>query len=226
MQLAYPLDMILAAGLGAAVGGAFRRLFRSRQPARPVAPALERALRSLPANHLLLAASEPATASDALDQLEQLVGEAGDEVLWLVVRLDLADVAPGRLVGVLAERLLSTLAPEGGPRVAAAARAAGGAAELARGLRRATAERSRLEGRPVRVLLLLDHATVIESWPARAAQQLRGLLSHPAAERLTCAAASSGLLRRWNEPSSPWFNVFEEIELTPREPGARRALRS
>jgi hypothetical protein len=222
MAATLSFDVVFAAGLGVAVGETLRRAIERWRRARRLAVPVERALRSLPANHLLLTSQDHELATEALNRLERRLGGSVDDAVWVPLRLDLASVDPEALADRLAIVLLGSGEP--GRSSAGAGAPSHVAAELARGLGRKVRERERLEGGPVQVVLLLDHAELIEGWPPRAAQQLRSLLSHPEAVRLACVAAGVGLARRWSEPSSPWFNLFDEIQLdrparhAPRRP--------
>jgi len=86
--------------------------------------------------------------------------------------------------------------------------------ELACDLRRVVRALSATSPRMVRLVLLIDGIDEVDNYHPRTTQRLRGLFMARVAENLVMVASATGISRQWEREGSPWFNFFEEVELT------------
>jgi tetratricopeptide (TPR) repeat protein/histone H3/H4 len=77
---------------------------------------------------------------------------------------------------------------------------------------------SELKGRTdrrVRLALLIDEVDVLNEYSDSVNQRLRGIFMKSFSENLVAVMSGVGIRRRWKSEVSPWYNFFDEIELTP-----------
>jgi len=68
--------------------------------------------------------------------------------------------------------------------------------------------------RKVKVVLLIDEVDVLNQYSERINQRLRGIFMKTFAEHLAAIMSGVGIKRTWTSEGSPWYNFFDEIELT------------
>jgi tetratricopeptide (TPR) repeat protein len=68
--------------------------------------------------------------------------------------------------------------------------------------------------RKVKVVLLIDEVDVLNQYSERINQRLRGIFMKTFAEHLVAIMSGVGIKRTWTSEGSPWYNFFDEIELT------------
>ena len=68
--------------------------------------------------------------------------------------------------------------------------------------------------RNVKVVLLIDEVDVLNQYSERINQRLRGIFMKTFAEHLAAIMSGVGIKRTWTSEGSPWYNFFDEIELT------------
>jgi tetratricopeptide (TPR) repeat protein/Cdc6-like AAA superfamily ATPase len=68
--------------------------------------------------------------------------------------------------------------------------------------------------RQVKLALLLDEVDVLNEYSESVNQRLRGIFMKSFSENLVAVMSGVGIRRRWNSEVSPWYNFFDEIELT------------
>jgi tetratricopeptide (TPR) repeat protein len=68
--------------------------------------------------------------------------------------------------------------------------------------------------RKVKVVLLIDEVDVLNEYSERINQRLRGIFMKTFAEHLVAIMSGVGIKRTWTSEGSPWYNFFDEIELT------------
>jgi Cdc6-like AAA superfamily ATPase len=68
--------------------------------------------------------------------------------------------------------------------------------------------------RRVKLALLLDEVDVLNEYAESVNQRLRGIFMKSFSENLVAVMSGVGIRRRWNSEVSPWYNFFDEIELT------------
>lgn len=79
--------------------------------------------------------------------------------------------------------------------------------------------------RPVRLILLLDEMDVINEFDPVIQQQLRRIFMRTYARNLGAVVAGIQINKEWDRVESPWYNLFNEIELGPlQEEEARRLI--
>lgn len=70
-------------------------------------------------------------------------------------------------------------------------------------------------GKHLRVILLMDEMDVMSSYDRLIQQQLRRIFMREFAATLGAVVAGIQISKDWDRVESPWFNLFNEIELTP-----------
>jgi tetratricopeptide (TPR) repeat protein len=70
-------------------------------------------------------------------------------------------------------------------------------------------------GRKVKLALLLDEVDVLNEYSESVNQRLRGIFMKSFSENLVAVMSGVGIRRRWKSEVSPWYNFFDEIELSP-----------
>jgi tetratricopeptide (TPR) repeat protein len=68
--------------------------------------------------------------------------------------------------------------------------------------------------RRVKLALLIDEVDVLNEYSESVNQRLRGIFMKSFSENLVAVMSGVGIRRRWKSEVSPWYNFFDEIELT------------
>jgi histone H3/H4 len=89
------------------------------------------------------------------------------------------------------------------------------ARDFARDLQQVIAELKTRTDRRVRLALLIDEVDVLNEYSESVNQRLRGIFMKSFSENLVAVMSGVGIRRRWKSEVSPWYNFFDEIELTP-----------
>jgi tetratricopeptide (TPR) repeat protein len=89
------------------------------------------------------------------------------------------------------------------------------AREFAHDLQQVVAELKTRTPRKVRLALLIDEVDVLNEYSDSVNQRLRGIFMKSFSENLVAVMSGVGIRRRWKSEASPWYNFFDEIELTP-----------
>lgn len=76
----------------------------------------------------------------------------------------------------------------------------------------------------VKLVLLIDEVDELNAYDPRVNQRLRSLFMRAFAEHLVAVVAGVEIRKQWEQHGSPWYNFFEEIELTPIDRAAAEAL--
>jgi tetratricopeptide (TPR) repeat protein len=66
----------------------------------------------------------------------------------------------------------------------------------------------------VKLALLIDEVDVLNEFSERINQRLRGIFMKTFSEHLVAVMSGVGIRRIWTSEGSPWYNFFDEIELT------------
>jgi len=68
--------------------------------------------------------------------------------------------------------------------------------------------------------LLVDGIDELNHYDPRTTQRVRSLFMASLAENLVMVASAVEIDKHWEQEGSPWYNFFEEIEISPsrREP--------
>ena len=67
----------------------------------------------------------------------------------------------------------------------------------------------------VRLILLLDEVDVMNDYDQLTQQQLRRIFMEQFAQNLGAVVAGVRISKAWDRLESPWYNLFNEIELMP-----------
>lgn len=78
--------------------------------------------------------------------------------------------------------------------------------------------------REVRLILLLDEMDVINDYDPVVQQQLRRIFMRTYARNLGAVVAGIQINKEWDRVESPWYNLFNEIELGPLDEHEARRL--
>ena len=78
--------------------------------------------------------------------------------------------------------------------------------------------------RKVKLALLIDEVDVLNEYSERINQRLRSIFMKTFSEHLVAIMSGVGIKRIWNSEGSPWYNFFDEIELTAFTPEEAEAL--
>jgi tetratricopeptide (TPR) repeat protein len=66
----------------------------------------------------------------------------------------------------------------------------------------------------VKLALLIDEVDVLNEFSERINQRLRSIFMKTFSENLVAIMSGVGIRRIWNSEGSPWYNFFDEVELT------------
>ncbi len=66
----------------------------------------------------------------------------------------------------------------------------------------------------VKLALLIDEVDVLNEYSDRVNQRLRGIFMKTFSENLVAVMSGVAIRRNWKSEGSPWYNFFDEIELT------------
>jgi hypothetical protein len=81
-------------------------------------------------------------------------------------------------------------------------------------LQRVIDELSLRTTRQVKLALLIDEVDVLNEYSERVNQRLRSIFMKTFSEHLVAIMSGVGVKRIWNSEGSPWYNFFDEVELT------------
>jgi hypothetical protein len=81
-------------------------------------------------------------------------------------------------------------------------------------LQRVIAELKTRTTRKVKLALLIDEVDVLNEYSESVNQRLRGVFMKSFSENLVAVMSGVGIRRRWKSEVSPWYNFFDELELT------------
>jgi hypothetical protein len=81
-------------------------------------------------------------------------------------------------------------------------------------LQRVIEDLKRRTGRRVKLALLIDEVDVLNEFSERINQRLRGIFMKTFSEHLVAVMSGVGIRRIWTSEGSPWYNFFDEIELS------------
>lgn len=67
----------------------------------------------------------------------------------------------------------------------------------------------------IRIVLLMDEMDVIDTYERIVQVQLRRIFMQDFAQNLGAVVAGVQISKEWDRPESPWYNLFNEVELPP-----------
>ena len=89
------------------------------------------------------------------------------------------------------------------------------ARDFSHDLQAVIAELATRTARRVKLALLIDEVDVLNEYSESTNQRLRGIFMKSFSENLVAVMSGVAIRRRWKSEVSPWYNFFDEIELTP-----------
>ena len=89
--------------------------------------------------------------------------------------------------------------------------------ELVADLRRVLKVLKEQTSKQVKLVLLIDEVDELNAYDPRINQRLRSLFMKSFAENLVAVVSGVEIRKQWDKEGSPWYNFFEEIEVTPIE---------
>jgi tetratricopeptide (TPR) repeat protein len=87
--------------------------------------------------------------------------------------------------------------------------------ELVADLRKVIKTLERKTSKSVKLVLLIDEVDELNAYDPRINQRLRSLFMKSFAENLVAVVSGVEIRKQWDKEGSPWYNFFEEIEVTP-----------
>ena len=76
----------------------------------------------------------------------------------------------------------------------------------------------------VKVVLLIDEVDELNDYDPKINQKLRSFFMKTFAENLAAVVSGVQIKKHWEREGSPWYNFFEELEVTPLEPAEAAKL--
>ena len=67
----------------------------------------------------------------------------------------------------------------------------------------------------IKLVLLIDEVDELNAYDPRINQRLRSLFMKSFAENLVAVVSGVEIRKQWDKEGSPWYNFFEEVEVTP-----------
>ena len=87
--------------------------------------------------------------------------------------------------------------------------------ELVHDLRKVIKALKARSKKQVKLVLLIDEVDELNAYDPRVNQRLRSLFMKSFAENLVAVVSGVEIRKQWDKEGSPWYNFFEEIEVTP-----------
>jgi hypothetical protein len=178
-----------------------------------------RMLSTLHRNSLMITGERRIGKTTFLHHLKRvLAADEGGEWTFFPVFIDLQGVPEEAFFHALMTEVVDSL--ELGPATRAELRftpeAQGyDARDFSHDLQRVIAELKTRTGRKVKLALLIDEVDVLNEYSESVNQRLRGIFMKSFSENLVAVMSGVGIKRRWKSEVSPWYNFFDEVELTP-----------
>ncbi len=88
------------------------------------------------------------------------------------------------------------------------------ARDFSHDLQKVIAELKTRTTRRVKLALLIDEVDVLNEYSESVNQRLRGIFMKSFSENLVAVMSGVGIRRRWKSAVSPWYNFFDEVELS------------
>lgn len=150
------------------------------------------------------------------------------QVMFVPVYVDLEGTVDDELFSVMMEELIGSL-PNRMPAIASLRyNQVGWAAydhrEFMRDLDTILEMLAQTTRKTVRVVLILDEMDVMNTYQPVTQQQLRRIFMRTYAHSLGAVVAGVNISKTWERVESPWYNLFNEVELGPLSDDAARDL--
>jgi len=183
---------------------------------------LARILNVLHHNSLMITGERRIGKTTLLHHLRKaLEHDEGTEYQFIPVSTDLQGVAESGFFDAVMTDVVEQVRPR--PEVLAALRFRPSAEEDAEAydgrdfshdLQRVVEELTARTPKKVKLVLLIDEVDVLNEYSERVNQRLRSIFMKNFSEHLVAIMSGVGIKRIWKSEGSPWYNFFDEIELT------------
>ena len=178
-----------------------------------------RILSMLHRNSVMITGERRIGKTTFLHHLRRVLAEdEGTEWRFFPVFVDLQGVPEEAFFHAIQSEVVDTLAPS--PATRAALRFTPEpegyeARDFSHDLQQVIAELRTRTTRKVKLALLIDEVDVLNEYSETVNQRLRGIFMKSFSENLVAVMSGVAIRRRWKSEVSPWYNFFDEVELTP-----------
>lgn len=180
---------------------------------------LKRILTVLHRNSVMIHGERRIGKTSLLFQLSDRLREAHDpDCVFVPVLVDLEGTPEPEFFHRLMEAVIEILPADDRARLDLAYQAAAtdySARDMRRDLRVIIGHLQEQTDKTIRLILLLDEVDVMNDYDQLTQQQLRRIFMEQFAQNLGAVVAGVRISKAWDRPESPWYNLFNEIELTP-----------
>ncbi len=179
---------------------------------------IERILQTIHNNSLLLHGERRIGKTSLQHHLKRRLQEIQDPGYdFYPVYIDLQGTPQDRFFATLAEDVFTELAPvlgDLGPSASPFDDPAYGYRQLVADLRSVLKALQAHSHKRVKLVLLIDEVDELNDYDPRINQRLRSLFMKSFAENLVAVVSGVEIRKQWEKEGSPWYNFFEEIEVT------------
>jgi tetratricopeptide (TPR) repeat protein len=180
---------------------------------------IERILQTIHNNSLLLYGERRIGKTSLQHHLRRRLLQLDDpHYEFFPVYVDLQGTPESQFFATLAEDVFHELAPllDGmRPGKGLEPDAKYGYRELVADLRKVIKALEEKTSKQVKLVLLIDEVDELNAYDPRINQRLRSLFMKSFAEHLVAVVSGVEIRKQWDKEGSPWYNFFEEIEVTP-----------
>lgn len=186
-------------------------------------------MNTLHENSIMIHGERRIGKTSLLHQLEQQLRTANDpQYLFVPVYVDLEGTSEQQLFYVIMEEIARVLphylSAEPPLRFGPAASQGYDDRAFGRDLSDVLQALAATTQKRVRLILLLDEMDVMNTYDPLVQQQMRRLFMRTFARNLGAVVAGIQISKEWDRVESPWYNLFNEIELGPLDDEAARRL--
>ncbi|MCP4897064.1 MAG: hypothetical protein GY906_08820 [bacterium] len=189
---------------------------------------IERVLQTVHNNSLLLFGSRRIGKTSIQHQLKRRLSRLEDpDFEFHPVYIDLQGVPEGLFFATVADEIfneLGNLLGEALPEKSPLEREDYGYRQLVADLRSILKQLQASCTKKVKLVLLMDEVDELNAYDPRINQRLRSLFMKSFAEHLAAVVSGVRIRREWDREASPWYNFFEEIEVSAISPVQARKL--
>ena len=180
---------------------------------------VERILQTIHNNSLLLYGERRIGKTSLQHHLRRRLQQLDDpRYEFFPVYIDLQGTPESQFFSTLAEDVFHELAPLLGgirPGEGLDAESVYGYRDLVRDLRKVIKALEEKSAKQIKLVLLIDEVDELNAYDPRINQRLRSLFMKSFAENLVAVVSGVEIRKQWDKEGSPWYNFFEEIEVTP-----------
>jgi hypothetical protein len=180
---------------------------------------IERILQTIHNNSLLLYGERRIGKTTLQHHLRRRLQRLDDpHYEFFPVYIDLQGTPESQFFSTLAEDVFHELAPVLGglqPGEGLPPDAVYGYRELVADLRKVFKVLEERSSKRVKLVLLIDEVDELNAYDPRVNQRLRSLFMKSFADNLVAVVSGVEIRKQWDKEGSPWYNFFEEVEVTP-----------